>query len=191
MPDSNEVWFATSNNHKFHEATIILERFNLRLKRLPTKGSELQADNVTTVAKFAAKAAYERWARPLIVEDTGLFVSSLKGFPGTYASFVARTLGPPSILKLLDDSVNRVAEFVTAVAFTDDGVRARVFSGKLKGVISKQTRGIGGFGFDSIFIPIGEVRTLAEMTQEEKSTLSHRSKALKSFGRWFERRPVG
>jgi len=187
MPRSNEVWFATSNRNKFDEAKIILKQFNLTLKRLTSKGSEVQADNVAEVAKHAVKDAYARWKRPLFVEDTGLFVESLKGFPGPYASFVARTIGPSSILTLLADSANREAEFVTAVAFTEDGLHVGVFTGTLKGVLSKEPRGTGGFGFDSIFVPKGQVRTLAEMTPVEKSGLSHRSIALKLFGKWFER----
>jgi XTP/dITP diphosphohydrolase len=191
MPGSNDVWFATSNKNKFDEAKIILEQFDLSLRRLSSKGSEVQADDVMVVAEHAAKNAYAKWRRPLFVEDTGLFVASLKGFPGPYASFVARTLGPQSVLRLLGRSAKREAVFVTAVAFTEDGVRVKMFSGTLDGVVPKEPRGTGGFGFDSVFVPRGEVRTLAEMTPEEKSTLSHRSMALKSFGKWFERRLIG
>jgi XTP/dITP diphosphohydrolase len=191
MPGSTEVWFATSNQHKFEEAELILNDFNFTLKRLPAKGVEVQSDSVFAIAKQAAKAAYAKWKRPLFVEDTGLFVKSLNGFPGPYASYVAATVGPSSLLKLIKGNAVRGAEFVTAVAFCNDGSYVRLFAGSLKGCVSRRPKGTGGFGFDPIFIPEGETRTLAEMSPDEKSAVSHRSIALKSFGRWFERSQLG
>lgn len=124
----------------------------------------------------------------MIVEDTGLFVSTLNGFPGPYASYVNRTIGPSSLLALMGDRADREAMFVTAVAFCEVGSRPRLFMGRLKGTIAREPRGKGGFGFDPVFTPEGFPRTLAEMSLEEKASVSHRSKALAAFGEWFRSR---
>ena len=83
----------------------------------------------------------------------------------------------------MDGTGDRSAGFTTAIAFADDA-GIRVFTGTLPGTITTAPRGSNGFGYDPIFaLPDG--RTLAELTLEEKSRLSHRAKALSSFKDWF------
>jgi XTP/dITP diphosphohydrolase len=79
----------------------------------------------------------------------------------------------------------RDAEFVSAIAFCRGSSRVRVFTGRLKGEITKAMRGSNGFGFDPIFMPTGSDRTLAEMSLEEKAAISHRSLALRALGTWL------
>jgi XTP/dITP diphosphohydrolase len=185
MPELNEVWFATSNKHKFEEARFALRQFSIIPRQLPTKGVEIQSDDVREIARRAALGAFMSARRPLFVEDTGLFVTSLNGFPGPYAAFVNRTVGPASILSLMKGVVRRDAEFVSAIAFCRDPSRVRIFTGRLKGEIAETMRGNNGFGFDPIFTPAGSDRTLAEMSLEEKGAISHRSLALRALGAWL------
>ena len=112
-------------------------------------------------------------------------MKSLGGFPGAYAAFVNRTIGPEGLLRLMSGSSNRSAEFVSAVAFVGHSPGPRVFVGRLRGNISLRPRGSHGFGFDPVFVPAGLQRTLAELTLEEKCALSHRAKALRAMGRWL------
>jgi XTP/dITP diphosphohydrolase len=184
MPGSSELWFATSNNHKFKEARFALRGFDVVVRRLPTKGQEMQHDEVAEIAKHSAREAFERFRRPLFVEDTGLFVPSLNGFPGPYAAYVNRTLGPESLPRLLRGASRRDAEFVSAVAYTCESPRVKLFMGRLGGEIAPRPRGSNGFGFDPVFVPEGSALTLAEMSLEEKSAISHRSKAIKALGAW-------
>ena len=191
MRGSSEVWFATSNEHKFEEARCAMRGFRITLRRLPTKGTELQSDDLAEIARSSALETFSRARKPLFVEDTGLFVSALNGFPGPYAAYVNRTIGPESLVTLMKGVKDRRAEFVSAVAYCRGHSSARVFHGRLRGRISDAPRGTNGFGFDPVFIPIGGEVTLAEMTLEQKGSISHRSRALRSLGRWLESRRSG
>jgi len=118
-------------------------------------------------------------------------VRSLGGFPGTYASYVYKTIGPAGVLSLLSGKDDRCAEFVSAVAYAENPGRAKLFVGSLRGKLAKQPRGSGGFGFDPIFIPRGETRTLAELSLSEKCAVSHRAAALRALGIWLKSRASG
>lgn len=185
MPGSSEVCFATSNGHKYVEARFILRGSGLRLHRLPSKGTEIQSDDISEIARSAASNAFRKHNRPLFVEDTMLSVAALHGFPGTYGAYVYRTIGPDGILQLLRGVGDRSAEFASAVAFSDTAGEPIVFVGRLRGRIAEKPKGSGGFGFDSVFIPNGETLTLAEMTLAEKCAISHRSKAIRAFVLWY------
>jgi XTP/dITP diphosphohydrolase len=185
MPGSPSIRFATSNDHKFEEARFVLQELGIVLCRLPSKGQELQSGDPSEVAAHAAAEAYQAEREPLFVEDTGFFIESLRGFPGTSASFVFQTLGLEGILKLMDGIDVRGAEFVSAVAYCDGSSAPRVFTGRLKGRVALRPLGQGGFGFDPIFVPIGARRTLAQMTFAEKCAISHRAIALRAVGRWL------
>ncbi len=185
MRASNRVYFATSNDSKFAEASFVLRDYGVRLGRLRGKGVEQQSDDVAAVASAAASGLAVGGGRRFFVEDTGLFVRSLGGFPGAYAAFVNRTVGPEGLLKLLSGSSNRSAEFVSAVAFVEDSRTPRLFMGRLRGSISNRPRGSHGFGFDPVFVPAGLRRTMAELSLEEKCAVSHRAKALKAMGQWL------
>ena len=185
MPASSRIYFATSNDSKFAEARLVLGEYGVRLGRLRTKGRELQSDDVAVVASSAASALAARQDRPFFVEDTGLFVKSLGGFPGAYAAFVHRTIGPEGLLRLLPGSSDRSAEFVSAVAFVGSSRRPRVFTGRLNGSIALHPRGTHGFGFDAVFVLRGSDKSLAELSLEEKCRVSHRAKALRAMGVWL------
>jgi XTP/dITP diphosphohydrolase len=191
MPGSNKVWFATSNPHKFEEARLALRPFRLVLRRLPDKGTEVQSDDLEEIARRAALEVYGRAKRPLFVEDTGLFVRALNGFPGPYAAYVDRTVGPGSLLALLQGRTSREAEFVSVIALCQSPSDVELFTGKLKGTVSTAARGAGGFGFDPVFVPRGGTRTLSEMTLAQKVAISHRSAALKALGARLESRFSG
>jgi len=188
MRGSSELWFATSNAHKFDEAAFALRAFGISLKRLPAKGTEIQSDDLAAIAEASVKETFATIRQPVIAEDAGLFVSSLNGFPGPYASYVERTLGPASLITLLKGAKDRKAEFVSAVAYCSEPTGPKVFIGRLRGRISASARGSNGFGFDPVFVPLGDARTLAEMSLEEKGAISHRSLALRGLGGWLQSR---
>ena len=186
MPGWIEVAFATSNTHKFREASFILEDSGIRLSRLPSKGTEIQSDDVSEIARIAAADAFQKYRRPLFVEDTMLSVDELNGFPGTYSAYVYKSIGPAGVLKLLEGTGTRGGEFDSCVAFVSEGRPPITFVGRLRGSIASRARGRGGFGFDSVFIPTGSVKTLAEMSMAEKCEVSHRSKAIRALASWLE-----
>lgn len=187
--NAKTAFFVTGNIHKFHEARAVLSKFSIATAMLNLETIEIQADDVETVAKASAIDAAAKSHLPVFVEDAGLFVESLKGFPGPYSSYVYRTLGTNGILKLMENIDCRGAYFQSVIAFCSptDLASTKCFSGKVDGKIVHEEKGKRGFGFDPIFEPnAGGNRTFAEMTTEEKNRYSHRAQAFQKFVSWFE-----
>lgn len=186
FPLGRLIFFVTNNIHKFNEARRVLAQYNIAVAMLRVKPSEIQDDNIEKIAKSSAIEAYQKTKLPVIVEDAGLFIDALKGFPGPYSSYVYRTIGKEGILKLLEESENRKARFKSVVAFRGSDMDIRCFKGAVEGKISRTVRGESGFGFDPIFEPNDfPGRTFGELSIEEKNRVSHRSRALRSFAEWY------
>lgn len=183
---SRTVSFATRNKAKYKEAARIASAFGIQLRHLNIAKQELQADELTEIASFAAMQAAKSSLRNVISEDAGFFVNALRGFPGPYSSYVFKTLGTNGILKLMQGVQQRGASFLAAVAYCEPGRHPVCFTGVVKGSLSNAPKGSHGFGFDPIFIPLqGDGRTFAEMNTDEKNSLSHRGKAFAKFSKWF------
>jgi len=181
MPKSYDVIFASSNIHKYEEAKEILAEFGIELEFFKTDLVEIQDDSLSKIAVQKALNAYEKCKKPVIIEDDGLFIESLSGFPGPYSSYIFNTIGNNGILKLIGD--NRDAQFVAVIAFCDSSNEPILFESKVVGTISKNIQGIG-WGYDPIFIPENQNRTYAELA--DKNKLSHRYESLKKFASWFK-----
>jgi len=180
------IFFATGNIMKVEEAEKILKEFDISLLHLPMKLLEIQSEDLEKIAVFSAQKAWEEQEKPLFVEDAGLFVEELNGFPGPYSSYVFKTISNKGILKLMSQSRDRTAHFQSVVAFCN-GEKTVTFKGEVWGKISREPRGTHGFGFDPIFIPDeGDGRTFAEMDISEKAAISHRTRAFKKFGEWLK-----
>ncbi|MBN2154079.1 MAG: RdgB/HAM1 family non-canonical purine NTP pyrophosphatase [Candidatus Lokiarchaeota archaeon] len=182
--------FATGNAHKFEEARAYLEGsvHGLTLKHLKANLPELQADTLAEVARYKVDAAARMCADDVFVEDAGLFVPVLNGFPGVFSAEVMRMLGCKGILKLMADvtePARRAAYFeVCTCLFIKRTGEVKEFMGHVDGTISIEERGKGGFGYDPIFIsddPAGNTRTFAEMGFEEKNRVSHRTQSLRKL----------
>ncbi|MDA4113416.1 MAG: RdgB/HAM1 family non-canonical purine NTP pyrophosphatase [Thaumarchaeota archaeon] len=186
MPGSSRpVYFATSNRGKIQEARIVLSPYGIEAVPFDGKGVEIQAETVSEVAAFSARAASRIYDRPLIVEDAGLFVEALGGFPGPSSSYVYKTLGIRGVLALLEGARSRRARFRSAVAFCEPTGEPRVFEGEVTGRISKSASGENGFGFDPVFIPSGGRRSMGALTLEEKCAISHRGESMRKFASWY------
>ncbi|MHA1594715.1 MAG: XTP/dITP diphosphatase [Candidatus Baldrarchaeia archaeon] len=184
--DKRKLHVATGNKHKFMELREILSRFGINVEWLKSKIIEIQADDLETIASFSARVAANEYGVPVIVEDAGLFIEELKGFPGPYSSYVFKTIGNEGILKLLKGVKNRRAYFKSVIAYCEPGNNPITFDGYVYGVISEEIRGSHGFGYDPIFCPEeGDGRTFGEMILHEKNKLSHRARAAEKFARWF------
>ena len=189
MESRIQVRFATTNRGKLREISTLLAEFNVEVKGVEAEKLEIQGDEIARIAEFAASNLAERLGYPIAVEDSGLHVSALNGFPGPYSSYVYRSIGLNGVLKLLEGVEDRRAYFESVVAYAEPQGRVTSFRGVTWGRISKSARGTGGFGFDPIFIPDdGDGRTFAEVSLQEKNRLSHRGKAVRSFGGWITSR---
>ncbi|EEB73636.1 XTP/dITP diphosphatase [Thermococcus sp. AM4] len=176
--------FITSNPGKVEEAKKYFEPLGVEVYQLSIAYPEIQADTLEEVAEYGAEWLAERTEGPFFLDDSGLFVEALKGFPGVYSAYVYKTLGYNGILKLLEGESNRRAYFKSVIAYWDGELH--IFTGRVDGEITEEARGSGGFGFDPIFKPEGFDRTFAEMTTEEKNEISHRGRALRAFATWLK-----
>jgi len=179
MPQSFDLFFVSSNNHKYKEAKNILQSFGINLGFFKYSLEEIQSHSLKEIASKKAEQAFQKCKKPIIIEDDGLFIDSLSGFPGPYSSYVFKTIGNKGILKLV--SKNRKAKFVSIISFCDKK-NLKSFEAKLDGTISKIQNGTG-WGYDPIFIPKNSRKTFAQLNN--KNELSHRYVALKKFSKWY------
>ncbi len=186
FPRGRLVFFVTENIHKFNEARQVLAEHGIATARLRVETFEIQDDSIENVAKATVTEVAEKCSLPVIVEDSGLFVERLNGFPGPYSSYVYRTIGTKGLLQLMKNTMNRDAYFHSVVAFRSPKEILKCFHGRTEGKISFKTQGTHGFGFDPIFEhPASGGKTFAEMTLMEKNKHSHRAEALGKFARWY------
>ncbi|ESQ89786.1 hypothetical protein ABENE_13670 [Asticcacaulis benevestitus DSM 16100 = ATCC BAA-896] len=139
--------------------------------------TEIQALDTKSVSLFKAKEAYQRLQRTVIVDDTSLGLVALNGFPGALITWALKAGGNEILHRMLPPGAAPDALISTSIGYCD-GERTEVVTGEVKGTVSQVSRGANGFGFDSIFIPEGESRTLAEMPDAEKDALSSRRLAI-------------
>jgi XTP/dITP diphosphohydrolase len=175
-----ELSVVTENKAKGVEALSILASLGVKARLVLMGKQEIQSESLEEIALHAARVAYATLRKPLLVDDSGLFIEALNGFPGPYSSYVYKKIGVRGILKLMSGEVNRRACFKTAVAVIIPPLE-KVYTGETCGEITLEPRGEHGFGFDPIFIPENSKRTYAEMTLEEKNRISHRYKAYKKM----------
>ncbi len=183
MPQSFDVLFASTNRNKFAEASSILSKFGIKAGFFKSNLEEIQADSISDIASHKAAEAFRLCKKPVIVEDDGLIINSLNGFPGPFSSYVFQTIGNRGILNLLSNK--RSAKFHSVIAYCDKKNKITLFSASVKGKISKKLSG-KGWGYDPIFIPEGKKQSYALL--QDKNKISHRYKALKKFSNWYGRK---
>ncbi|MDA9235899.1 RdgB/HAM1 family non-canonical purine NTP pyrophosphatase [bacterium] len=179
MRKLSNLLFVSSNIHKFQESKVILDSFGISIQFFKLNLEEIQSNSIKEIALKKAQNAFSKCKKPLIIEDDGLYIHSLDGFPGPYSSYVHKTIGNQGILDLLKK--NRDAKFISNITYCDKN-NLESFEGKLDGCISKSEKGTG-WGYDPIFIPKNTKKTFAELI--DKNNLSHRYKALKKFSSWY------
>ncbi len=181
MQEKSKILFVTSNEGKFKEVRAIAEKYGINVEWFKRKYLEPQGDNLEEIARISALNLAKEIKEPFFIEDSGLFINALNGFPGPYSSYVFKTIGNEGILKLMEGIEDRSAYFKAVIAYFD-GKDVHIFTGIVEGKISKEIRGTMGFGYDPIFL-YGD-KTFAEMG-EDKNKVSHRRKALEAFFSWL------
>ena len=191
-----DLLIASGNKHKVEEIEKIFAGKGINLRNLTEFSNvpDVIEDGITLEENSGKKAKeyFEFTEIPCIADDTGLFVMSLNGDPGVYS---ARYSGENAsyesncrlLLKNLEGISERSAEFRSVICYYNGISDAKFFEGILKGKIIESPRGTNGFGYDPIFLPDDYDKTFAEMTDEEKNKISHRSKALEKFKEWWDK----
>lgn len=183
------VFFVTNNVNKFNEARAVLAEYKIAVGMLGAKSLEIQSESLEEIAGASVIEAFEKYRLPMVVEDAGLFVDALNGFPGPYAAYVYRTLGNGGLLRLMEKVSNRKATFKSVVAYFSLQLKSPMcFEGTVSGEIVHEERKASktGFGFDPIFRPDKSHDTFAQMNIVEKCKRSHRAAAFQKFAKWYK-----
>jgi len=178
--------FATTNAGKVREAREYLAPVVGDVEQFDYDYVEVQSDDLSEIAAHGARESYEAAGEPVIVDDSGLFVDALGGFPGPYSSYVYDTLGIERVADLARREAHQRARFRSVVAYCD-GDHVETFEGVVPGKIV-EPRGEGGFGYDPIFEHDGT--TFAEMDTAQKNAISHRGRALAKLAAWLGDEPA-
>ena len=177
------LFFATNNPGKFREIKNFFKKTNIKGLQFKTNLYEIQTSNLKDVIIYKLqqlKTVFQDSQSAIFVEDSGLFIKSLNGFPGVYSSYVYKTLGVDGVLSLMKNKQNRESYFECWIGWLFKN-EEHYISAKCFGSISIEPHGAEGFGFDPIFIPKGYKRTFAQLSIDEKERISHRGLALKKL----------
>jgi len=184
---------ATRNPHKTCEFRRLLEPFGISVEALPA-GIELPPETGETFAENALPKALTAAActgRPAIADDSGIEAQALGGAPGVRSARFAgeRASDEENLEKLVREApVDSGLRYVCAIAYVDPGSgQRRLFFGDCRGTLAARRRGSRGFGYDPVFVPEedSQHRTMAELTDLEKDTISHRGRAARALAEWL------
>jgi XTP/dITP diphosphohydrolase len=183
--DTGAIVVASRNRHKLRELAQLLP--GLRLDPLP-EGVELPPEEERSFADNAlrkARAAHAATGCAALADDSGIEAVALDGAPGVLsARYAGQGAGDEeNLAKLLREVAARDGDrrvtYVCVLAYLNNAGEEGIFEGRCEGVLAEQPRGSGGFGYDPAFVPddIGDGRTMAELSAEEKNAISHRGRA--------------
>ena len=180
-----KIIFATNNAHKLSEVQALLgDAFTLVTlcecgitEDIPETAETLEGN-----ALQKARYVYEKTGADCFADDTGLEVDALGGAPGVRSARYATdghdfAANNRLLLKNMEGVTERSAHFRTVIALILDG-KEYLFEGRVEGVIATEESGSGGFGYDPLFVPSGEIITFAQMSADAKNAISHRGRAV-------------
>lgn len=187
------IVFATNNAHKIAEASAVLgDRFELVTLRECGITEDIPETEPTLEGNASQKAhyIYERTGLDCFADDTGLEVAALGGAPGVRSARYATDghdfdANNRLLLHNMEGATDRSARFRTVISLILDG-REHLFEGVVEGRIAESAAGVGGFGYDPLFIPEGSDCSFAEMPAEEKNAVSHRGRAVRKLAAFLD-----
>ena len=188
-----DMIIATHNKHKVEEFSRILAPLGIHIRTADLTEAEENGTTFRENAYIKAKSACDETGLPCIADDSGLSVDFLNGEPGVYsARYAEEGKRKLTILEKLKDvpDEQRGAHFTSAIACVFPNGDVLEAEGHCYGVITRELRGSGGFGYDPIFLCTEEGcagKTFGEATPEEKDAVSHRGKSLRVFAEKLEK----
>lgn len=187
--------FATNNRHKLQEVRAIVGD-RVEILSLSDIGCcddiPETADTLQGNALIKARYISEKYGVNCFADDTGLEVDALDGAPGVYSARYAgeecnSEANMQKLLQNLTGKSERSAQFRTVIALIINGDE-KLFNGVVKGRISTEKLGDSGFGYDPIFIPEGFSESFAQMSAEQKNSISHRFRATEKLSNYLKER---
>jgi len=167
----------TGNRNKLLESERIL---GCRLACEPLDLPEIQSLDLAVVLRAKGEAAWQHLRRPVVVEETGLALASLGGFPGPLVKWMLEAIGSAGIARAAHALADPGATAQCALLYTD-GERILTAVGETHGRLIEEPRGDDGFGWDPVFIPEGHSETYAELGASVKDEIGHRGIAWRRF----------
>jgi XTP/dITP diphosphohydrolase len=158
-----KIYFITTNDYKFKKFSEAIKLDKIEIVQLKEETPEIQAENNRKVAEFSVKWAADKFNRPVIKEDVGMYIEALNGFPGPYLEHVEKQLKTAGFLRLLNGMKDRSAYWEYAIAFCEPSKEPKSFYTQHKGTIAKEARGKSGWYADKIFILEGKNKTVSEL----------------------------
>lgn len=182
------IYYITHNPGKVDIMKYLMSKLDAQLKiEVVGYPEDKTTGRVEDVALRGAGYCANKFNKEVLVTDTGLFIDALNGFPGVHVSKSIRVLGLKGILNMLKDYPDRKATFKVAMAYASPKSTPVVFTKEVRGIIAEEPRGTGGFGFDSIFMPLGKNITFAENTMMWERIGGYGDN-LKRFLDWYKSR---
>ena len=192
---SEKFVLATHNPGKLKEMAEILKKFHVEVVMPSDLGLDIDVEETGTTfaenAMLKAKAICAASGLPAIADDSGLCVDALNGAPGVYsARYGGEGLDDTGryrlLLSNLRGSTTRAAHFASAIACAFPNGDELTAEGRCNGAIAFAPMGEGGFGYDPVFLVPEMRKTFAQMTAEEKNSISHRGRAMEKFAEKLE-----
>jgi XTP/dITP diphosphohydrolase len=184
----SKLVLASHNKGKLAEFAALMQPYGITVVSAGELGLPEPDETASTFegnARIKAEAAAKATGLPALADDSGLCVAALGGAPGIYS---ARWAGPdkdfPAAMRRIEEGIGgdeREAWFISVLCLAFPDGRYACFEGRIDGMIAPAPRGAEGHGYDPIFVPQGETRTFAEMTDAEKNSISHRARAFDAF----------
>ncbi|HRN69969.1 MAG TPA: RdgB/HAM1 family non-canonical purine NTP pyrophosphatase [Candidatus Woesebacteria bacterium] len=172
-----KITFVTSNKGKVNELQNLLQ---IEIIPKDIDLPEIQSLDLKEIIEKKAFEAYKIIQSPVVIEDTSLIFHALAKLPGTFVKWFLKELGTEGLCRLMNQYKNKTATAQNMIGLFD-GTQISFFSGKIKGTISPVPKGTNGFGWDALFIPEGQYKTYAEMTNKEKMKFSFRKIAVEEL----------
>jgi non-canonical purine NTP pyrophosphatase (RdgB/HAM1 family) len=167
----------TANPSKLAEARRIC---GLGLEAVELELPEIQSLDLYEVLRAKGREAYQRLGRPVVVEETGLELAALNGFPGPLVKWMLEVVGAEGIAHAASVLGDTRAIARCALLYLDDEHEVDA-EGTTEGELVTPPRGDRGFGWDPVFLPDGGSRTYGEMSPSDKDRMSHRARAWRAF----------
>lgn len=187
-----DIVIATNNKGKINDFKTIFK--NDHVIGISELIQDFDVDEIGTTfeenARLKSEAAAQALNKRVIADDSGLEVFALNGEPGVYS---ARYVGLKKndednidkLLAKLENETNRSAQFVCVISMSAPGEETKTFRGTVSGEITRQRQGSHGFGYDSVFLVPNINKTMAELSDSEKSEISHRRKAIECLNHYL------
>ncbi|MBL4587855.1 hypothetical protein JKY79_00765 [Candidatus Babeliales bacterium] len=188
MHNEKSIYYATSNSGKFSEIQRYCKNYapDVEVKQFKYDLPELQNDDQIAIAVHKAETAWNLLKKPVLVDDSGLFIKRYKGLPGTMSKYAMHSLGLEGVMRLIDDQ--EPANFIVTLAFAHETGKIETFQGICKGHLIKieEMPQKDHLPYSNFFVPEGHYLPYAQLrgTPAEK-VFGPRHKALTNFFNWF------